>query len=1030
MAQSYYQPREKKPSLFDRALQTAAGAIAGQMVGDFFETVPPELQFASSLHKAQITTMEAGETDGLSELKSVINWIDNLPDIARVDTLTPDSTELKDSYAGIYKALNRLSSDENISYYDISKTDPETGKPLVVSGFSQPLKYHAELVAQRFKNAQTVFDHINATHQGYQDLRTGTKAIKENLQTGPGGKISIDQTPYQKDATQLNQIIDDISNLYSMNNIVIGGKSTIGGVALERTIDEATDWARANRKAHQLDFDPTTPGIQVAKEMMSLSKLDLKAFGGLEKDIVNDLIANNFLTGLEGQGEVSYEQGAIMIQKYFDANEPKKAIAIMDRMLPRGPRLKAKKEIAAMLKAQKALDLASATKLQVILSKQVAYSESGIKFFEKEALEKANALGIQSRQLNDKLFGDVSSSFGGTQKGFGVDQTERTRMLGLVNTKEWRVPDALREFVQITVPFLSDYNTDTKMTGTTKNPYLIQAKFYRNRQRSSAKKLLTALAWTNPIGQVIEDINGKVWKWDEITGMDEQTAYATLKKNRTQGGLLYLLGLGVSDKLDMTDIERAALVDTRANALVTVEPGTEGMFKAGSPKKSAYMDEVLDGAEGRVLVSMAKHWVIHETLLDEVASPEIIKKWQDESLKIDFMKKVLSGFYGDNNLMNEEQKVFIQDFIDGKNLSDGDATINNNTGTVTSKIKEFGKEANLEAVRRSILAQQVDPAIREVEMDVALNELNAQIDPTIREGAMDIALNQFNAEGISVRTPTSLEIVDELVPPKEVSPVTEAISTVAGEAAVKQLVSAVGKKGSKEVPPEAPEMDWDEDLGSADAMGEKLTNNKVLMSSLSSLGKNIEVGSALKNLELQSVVLTKREKMEFKSTRKGVGRYGSLMTSAERGQFSKDGVVPQRLMSVYNRDKTLSYAKELTGDLKEIEKLKNSLVKYKSRVDEQSEFEGERYAYTEKTIQAARKSVKMVSSKIQRLENEIKSSLGKSIDPTTGLLSDESTNKAIYDLLARAFPNKSIEELQQMMIQYSTLATEDYALTK
>jgi len=50
MAQSYYQPREKKPSLFDRALQTAAGAIAGQMVGDFFETVPPELQFASSLH--------------------------------------------------------------------------------------------------------------------------------------------------------------------------------------------------------------------------------------------------------------------------------------------------------------------------------------------------------------------------------------------------------------------------------------------------------------------------------------------------------------------------------------------------------------------------------------------------------------------------------------------------------------------------------------------------------------------------------------------------------------------------------------------------------------------------------------------------------------------------------------------------------------------------------------------------------------------------------------------------------------------
>jgi len=187
-----------------------------------------------------------------------------------------------------------------------------------------------------------------------------------------------------------------------------------------------------------------------------------------------------------------------------------------------------------------------------------------------------------------------------------------------------------------------------------------------------------------------------------------------------------------------------------------------------------------------------------------------------------------------------------------------------------------------------------------------------------------------------------------------------------------------------------------------------------------------KVEESLKNLELQSIVLTGREKMEFTK----MSNYGDKMTSLERRQFRKDGIVPQKLIGAYNKDKTLSYGNELTEDFKEIEELKNYLVKAESRVDEQLKNQGKGHIYTDKTMQSARRNVRITLDKIKRLEMGIRSNIGKSINPTTGLLSDTSTNKAIYDLLARAFPNKSIEELQQMMMQYSTSETEDYALTK
>jgi len=969
MPKSYYE--NQGPTLLETALQTGARALTTQMVGSFFDKVPDEMRFAVSQNMSQINAISRGETDAINEMQILSKAIAKLPDVARIDALDGNDqpSSLLSQYSTIEGGLTKLMNDDNILYYDISEIGAD-GNPVKVKGTSAAIKKQASLILDNLRSNKPSYDLINATHQGIKELRGDLSTIRKQVQGGD----------FEGDKDELNKIVDQIDDVHS-KNIYINGSRVFETKSFDKMSESLIDWSRLKTSARLTDWDFKTPGIQANKEFINDPKntIDISGTASDFRDgVIKDLIENRWLKPLDGGTKITYKAAFALANKYAQDGRPKMSLALLDRIMPSGEVLDQKIQIEKFMRANDSYDFQKTSELNTIANKKITDMKGQVEFEQKQAVQRANNIVVNAKPRNNKLFNDIKDTTG-QGWGFRGGEEEEMKYFSLKGTNNYKVPDDLTDFSNLAVEYANHFAQDMKFSSTVSSPDIIAAAQARKKQGESAKSLLKLIIYSSPndLKGKIYDANGvvpgtktpKIWTMENIDDMDVTTAYKTLKESQSPGGLLWVLGLNANN-VDLPDGKRAALVNTRSKSLVTT--GNRGW----GDDNSAFTESIaLQGKDGRLVVNMANHWLSNEIDLDAIASPEQLIEWKVKSAEIDFVSKVISGQYSMRNL-TDPQRAVIKVYEDALEVSQGKASIKTITGSngvpveiVTPKVGDYS-DKELTKIAADMKAQE-------------LAKFDARQDQSVvNQISSDNYFASQNQNDVNPEINTALDNLDYSADsgtleqiPIDNSPIFKSLEKVAG-------VSVVP----------------------AD-----------------------EVDQSLKNLELQSVVLEKRERMEFKSTKKGAGRFGNKMTSLERGQFNKDGVVPKRLLGAYHKDKALSYGNDLTKDLKEITKLKNDLVGFESRVDDQLKNQG-KSSFTEKTMQSARRNVRTASMKIKTLEDDIRSSLGDSISPTTGLLSDESTNMVIYDLLARAFPGKSQEELQQMMMRYSTSETEGYAL--
>jgi len=978
LAKSYYEPQQKS-SLFDVALQTGARAIAGQLVGDFFDKVPEELKHATSMEKAQINAVTKGETDALAEIRSVSTMIGGLTDLAKINAkrVEGEPDVLADRFATIESALTRLAGDDNISYYDLSSPDDDT--LTTISGTSVPVQRQARLMLDTFKGAKGVYEHIGKVHEDNNALIESLNTLRASAQ---GGTFVSDQE-------SLNNVIDSIRSIYE-NNIRLGGDDIIDSKALDRTTNNLQAWAQANHKAALTDWDAKTPGIQFAGEIMKNATVDLGDWNvskDLRNTIIDDLKKNNYMQ--EGGQTISYQQGANMAMHYLQTGEPIKANAIFDKIIPGGSAFENKKQISALMTANETLDFQKATALQKQMNKRVSTLKAVIDNDNESQKAAASVYYGNTKTLNDGIFDDVGRVTGRSWK-YGGTEEEVTRLFGLVGTGDWEPKEDVIPLAQLASDYTNQYSSPIKYASNVPDQNIRAAVDGRARQEQAAKPLLKVLLFSG-VGKakgIIQDENGKEWTYDTMDELTDKQAYKLLKDSESHGGLNWLLGLNTGN-VEISDEERQQIITKN---LRDIDPTGKG-----KKDKSAWSTNVaMKGEDTKLVFKMANHWYTHEKLLDNIASPDKIAGMNEQKMKMDFYRGLLNGQLKLNfveSLGGPAEKAWLKEIEDGIKVAAGANVIKVDGEEFVIPKVTYDKDA------KALVAAEIAKRNKErIDLDNFQIDLAAQDQPLPGD---DVVINRS---------------LDNLLNPQLNIDAMDADSSDFSSTDSSDYALAIDDSGS--ITPKDVDArqyaEWMRETGQLGQGGDV------------SVVPTDKVEESLKNLELQSIVLTGREKMEFTK----MSNYGDKMTSLERRQFRKDGIVPQKLIGAYNKDKTLSYGNELTEDFKEIEELKNYLVKAESRVDEQLKNQGKGHTYTDKTMQSARRNVRITLDKIKRLEMGVRSNIGKSINPTTGLLSDTSTNKAIYDLLARAFPNKSIEELQQMMMQYSTSETEDYALTK
>ena len=952
MAKSYYEPQQQS-SLFDVALQTGARAIAGHLVGDFFDKVPEELKYAASMEKAQINAVTKGETDALSEIRSVSTMIGGLTDLAKINAkrVEGEPDVLADRFATIESALQRLAGDDNISYYDLSSPDDDS--LTTISGTSVPVQRQARLMLDTFKGAKGVYEHIGKVHEDNNALIESLNTLRASAQ---GGTFVSDQE-------SLNNTIDSIRSIYE-NNIRLGGDDIIDSKALGRTTNSLQAWAQANHKAALTDWDPKEPGIQLGAEAMQNAEIDLKDWklsGNLRDTIIADLKKNDYMQ--LGTQTIRYDQAAAMAMQYLQTGEPIKANAIFDKIIPGGSAFENKKQVMALMTANETLDIQRATALQTHMNKRVSTLKALIDHSQQESKDAASIYYGNTKALNDGLFDNVGRSTGRGWKYEGLEET--TRVFGLVKTGEYEKNDGVIPLSQLASDYTNQYSTPIKYTSNVPDQNIRAAQDGMLRQEQAAKPLLKILLFSG-VGAAkgkIHDENGKEWTYKTMDELTDKQAYKLLKDSESHGGLNWLLGLNTGT-VELSDGDRQKLITKR---LREIDPSGKGKKDGSTWSKTSVMHD----EDGKLVFKMANHWYTHEKLLENSANPDKIKAMKQQQAQMDFYKKILGGqlelnFFESLGKGGEIEKGWLQEIKNDVKVAAGanvkmvdgeEVVIDNVTYDKDAKALVAAEMAKREQAAIDLNQMQVDLAAGDQPLpgddlatgDVAVNRnLDDLLNPRLDIDAMDADSSDFSSTD----------------------------STDYGLAL--PAISDSSKTNNKQV---------------LDAVGnlEKVSNVDV---------KPVE--GVLDDLELQSVV-PKQERSKFTSVRDG---YGDQMTPLERRKFRKDGEIPEKLIGVYNKDKKLSsiapIAEELTKDLKTIAKLKWS--------------------------QSNKMASSEMSVKLMELESKIKDKFGQSINPTTGLLSDTSTNKAVYDLLARAFPDKSIEELQQMMMQYSTSETEDYAI--
>ena len=994
MSKSYYEPSQKK-SLFDLAFETGARTVASHLVGDFFDKVPEELTFAAGQESKQISAINSAEINALNELTRMSNAISSqFFDMARIDGMSDDDAAsiLEKNYANYDKSFKRLMSDDNIKYFDIGNTDPD-GNIAMTTGSSDVVRQHAENVHTEYLNARKIADFSTKQYAGLKEMKTGVQKARERTQAGF----------YDIDQKGINDAIDKVENLLMKNNATMGGKQLINKDTLKNQSDKYIDWLGASFKAKQRDVDPKTPGIQFSKEALKDKGrvIDLSNTKDFSKAVQEDLQKYGIMITGDGTS-ITYGEGALLVDRLFKDNQPARAGALLDKMLPSGGEHTRKEKLRKIKQSELITTNQQADRVAKQLEKEIKWLKAQAKTFDEQTIKGVNSAQTMLNQHDGLSIDNVIAEFGGS--GVQHSQIGENRINKIFNiwpTDDFEQPDNLRPLVNGVKNYLSNFQeSTTKWTGTVDNPEVLFMNFSKKQQQGSAKDLLKLLAYTSPDfngwgsgkgGVVVKmgkkiDKNGKPvddfqsLQFADIDRLSNETAYKALKENRDPGSLLWLLGFGIGDDLnpetkkEYTIEERAKLVNERANSLEYENANTH------------FTGDMLHGAEGRVIIQLAEHWNEREKIISGIVDNEVLDRWKENSYKSDLYEGFATGIY--KNLTPEENKL-IENALNAVKVADGEATSKNVGGEeiITDKIPKL-TDKDLSAVKEKIKQSYVPP------IDVKEEE-RLGVSPAIQQMKLTLA-NSMIASGA------------------DSTAVQDSLKNITSEVALKNLVSNII---TPKEPKEVKETDFPEtDIGGyldpstevakvvasdVDERREKVKETDPLMTSLANLGEDIEVtpygppppiDKVLTDLAVETAV---PKEAPLKDTGEHIVKE---MTGEGRRYVAGEGGPGSLALGDY-----------ITEDLEKIENLKSGLVEHKER--------GDSY------------NVNKSNKAIRELENKIKDKIGNAINPDTGLLSDSKQNEVLYDVLQKVFPEKSMRELKNMIRKYSTAKTKSSSLS-
>jgi hypothetical protein len=852
MSKSYYEPSQKK-SLFDLAFETGARTVASHLVGDFFDKVPEELTFAAGQESKQISAINSAEINALNELTRMSNAISTqFLDLAKIDGMSDDDADsmLAKNYANYDEAFLRLMSDDNIKYFDIGNPDAD-GNLAMITGSSDVVRDHAKNVYAEYQNARKISDFVSTQYAGLKEMKTGVQKARKRTQAGF----------YDIDQKTLNDAIDKVENLLMKNHATVGGKQLINKDILQNQSDKYIDWLRASHKARQKDVDLKTPGIQFSKEVLKDKGrvIDLSNTKDFSKAVQEDLQKYGIMTTGDGTS-ITYGEGALLIDRLFKDNQPARAGALLDKMLPSGGEHTRKEKLRKIQQSELITTNQQADRVAKQLEKEIKWLTAQAKTLEEQTLKGVNSAQTMVNQHDGLSIDNIVSELGGSGVQHSqIGENQIKKIFNLWPTDDFEQPKYLRPFVNGIKNYLSHFQeSTTKWTGTVDNPEVLFMNFSKRQQQGSAKDLLKILAYTSPDfngwrggkggGVVVKmgkkiDKNGKPvddfqsLQFADIDRLSDETAYKALKENRDPGSLLWLLGFGIGDDLnpetnkEYTIEERAKLVDDRAKSLKYKKAHTH------------FTGDMLKGAEGRVIIQLAEHWNEREKIISGIVDNEVLDRWKENSYKSDLYEGFATGIY--KNLTPEENKL-IENALNAVKVADGEATSKNVGGEeiITEKIPKL-TDKDLLAVKEKIKESYVPP------IDVKEEE-RLKVSPAIQQMKLTLA-NEMIASGA------------------DSTAVQDSLKNITSEVALKNLVSnIITPKEPKEVKEtDFPETDIGEYLdpstevaqvvaGDVDKRREKVKETDPLMTSLANLGEDIEVTpstkTVLNDLEIASIV--------------------------------------------------------------------------------------------------------------------------------------------------------------------------------
>ncbi len=942
--------------MWDIAERTLVNAAVSQVTDSLFGNISQREALELSNQKTTAANMTSGQATAIGELGTTMARVDDVSALFSVD---PDSAN--NLMLDLVKDLKEYETG-NYSWYD-STMPNEKGQPTLRAGQDRGVARAANQSLDMLYAKMPLLNMQGKNVKEYEALQ-GSMAL---LETG------INSGDYRR-SKELKDLVDR-----AQKNFIEKGKLHMPATGIKTELDEMKKFKQAASMAYELDADPKTLGLQLHMDREDIGTKFVN-FGNDPEDIsyakslYQDLRKNKIVGEWKGQTNITYQDAAKMVDIYFRAEEHGKASQLMDKLVPDSKGIKNKAELMAIQAALTKQGLDGGTKVAARMQKTMAVLKSSIDTTQGMQIHQANELGVKSNANRADLFSDAKQIYGLPISHVGSIETAGEEEIqgwhNLWGTGEFENPMS-QSTKELFGSYFSEWSPIPKATSTEGNIIRTRRNIKHKRLVDSGKDIMrifaagasegtgeddNILVWVRQ--DLVKDGDGYKYKqifesrtFDQIENLTDDQVLNTLSSSDRKGGLSWALGVNLPEEMSIEDRNAEAI--KRVNGLYM---GDDSGFWTGTERFTNFTTQALEGSEGRLIQSMGRHWIGEYADYTNLVNTQKMTDGQDVQMD-EWRQLILAGNQNIAYVLSPEMMAMYDNIKAGIGLDEagagGSETKTGDDIPIISNILKGGVDAvDVALGKKGITA----PGIGDT-TSIALQDksaaLLAEADKIRRDGAQ---IEEDAASGpIMSGLGASLTNLDITSLGKSVVP---DYGKTSGELENMALDTPVSQYPQSVVDQEPTQ---------------KQDTNRVLDS-----------------LDVQSIV-PKGDRHEFKSVRDG---YGKQMTSAERGQFSKDGIVPDRLVDFHNKDMLIKY-------LTRLEKLK----------------------WTETNMPS-----ESVSSEREALEQEIRDRLGQHIDPSTGSLSNDTANKEMYDLLARAFPNKSITELQEMVRKYSTL--EDYASRK